>query len=156
MIGDAVVGPRALVEERGGHRRGALLARWVEGGAAGNGEPQGHHRHRVVLDEPGLDPAGAGHPRNRHRSGVRHPRRPDEPRDKEDQCSGKAGHEVRSGRRIPVAELRSTRTARAAAAISAGVTAPTRSGQAATSSRLWPIASAAPMMLAGPDALSWA
>ena len=167
VIGDAVVSPRSLVEEGSGHRGGALLARRVERGAAGNGEAQGHDRNRMVLDEPGLDPAGAGHPFDRHRRGARHPRRPRQPeqrRDDDDEDAGRVFHqadtgkihEVCSGRRIPVAELRRVKTARAAASISAGVTAPMRSGQAVTSSRLWPIASAAPTILAGPPRLSWA
>src|SRR4051794_34539964 len=105
----------------------------------------------MVFGQPGGDAALSGNRRDRDR-----PDRggPAEGGGGDDQPGEQTVHDMCSGSRMPVAELRSISTARAASMICAGVTLPMRSGQPETSSRFWPIASAVPMMLAGPDWLS--
>ena len=75
----------------------------------------------MVLDEPSLDAAGTGHPFDGHRPGAG-PQSSSSSANT-DLCICRP-YEVGSGSNTPVAEFRSTRTDRAAASISATVTAP--------------------------------
>ena len=160
-----VVLARPLVEQRGRERGGAVLARRVETRPTDKREPQRHDRDRMIPDQPSLDPARARDALDFHRRGLAD--RPGGQQDQERQPGPEQSidqsvrpricpvlHDVRSGSRMPVTELRSTNTARAASWICAGVTAPMRSGHNATSSSVCPVASAAPTIFAGPARLS--
>ena len=133
--------PGPFVEQRGRERGGAVLAGRVETRPADKGEPQRHDRDRMIPDQPRLDPARARDALDLHRRGLAD--RPGGQQDQERQPSPEQSidrsvrpticpvlHDVRSGSRMPVTELRSTNTARAASWICAGVTAPMRSGHA--------------------------
>ena len=125
LEGGGVIRAGALVEQRRRHRREPALARRVERGAAGEGKADRHYRQRMVLDQPGLDAGGAGHPLDRHRAGIRRPADRQQQRDRNLRIVRRSRGAAPASS-TPVAELRSTRTARAAASTSAGVTAPMR------------------------------
>ena len=51
----------ALVDGRGEQTRGPCLTRRIIGAAQGEAYVESDHRIAVILDQPGLDPARAGH-----------------------------------------------------------------------------------------------
>src|SRR6185437_5218446 len=153
LEGLAVERAGALVEQVGGERGKPRLPGGIERRATAEARNKRHHRQAVILDQPSGDAAGAGDLLHLGRRGCRH-------RSEQQQRGGERGklgthaHEVGSGSSTPVTAISLLMTRRAALFTWSRVTAPMRSGQDSTSSRLRPVASAAPMMRAGPVRLS--
>ena len=149
---------RAFLQQRRHQARRALATIGIERGAAEKARLDRQDRDGVVLVEPGLDPARRGDRRDldlglRGQAGAR--RRARALRRSERRPRGSL-HAAPAARRPapvsqPVTEFSIRNTASAAACTSSGVTACSRSGHAATSSRVSPEVSATPMRRARRD-----
>src|SRR5262249_36496061 len=142
-----------LVEQVHGKVGAPLLSGRIERSAAVELKVHGDQRKRVILDQPGGDPSGTPDLDDSARPRVPREKRPGK-QEGQHRARDRARQDRSAGGSTGAPPAPSLSPWRATAITSSGVTAPMRSGQAWTSSRLRPVTSEAPMMRATPERLS--